>query len=274
MTTTSCVIIARGRLDHLRRVLVGLGRQTVEPDEVVVVAMGDPEVETLAAAHAVVTAVESVPCPPGDPLPLARARNHGASSTSGELLVFLDVDCIPARALVADYHHHRRPGLLMGTVRYLPPGVPSATGTWDDQGLRQHGRPHGARPVPTTPERTDRYELFWSLNFAVERATWEAVGGFDEGYRGYGGEDTDFAFEARRRGVDAWFLPGAEAFHQHHPVSSPPVEHLGEIVINAERFHHKWGTWPMTGWLEAFVAAGLITWTDDSIDLVPERSRQ
>lgn len=263
----SCCTIARGRPDHLHRVLVGLGRQTRPPDEVVVVSMGDDDVISAATASPVVTATDRIEVAPGAPLPLAAARNRAAEVATGDLVVFLDVDCIPAERLVADHLAHARPGLLMGTVRYLPPGVPSTLDGWSDDDLRRAGKAHPARPAPRRLLRTDRYELFWSLDFACDRATWRALGGFDEGYRGYGGEDTDLAFEARRRGVPAWFVPGAEAFHQHHPVHDPPVQHLVDIVANARRFHAKWGTWPMTGWLEAFAEKGLVRWDGGELAL-------
>src|ERR1700754_3574280 len=35
----------------------------------------------------------------GEELPLARARNELAAAAAGEMLVFLDVDCVPSRAL-------------------------------------------------------------------------------------------------------------------------------------------------------------------------------
>jgi len=46
------------------------------------------------------------------------------------------------------------------------------------------------------------------------------------------------------------WVGGARAYHQHHPVSSPPVEHLDDILRNGRLFHERWGEWPMTGWLE------------------------
>jgi Luciferase-like monooxygenase len=49
--------------------------------------------------------VIEIPCAPG-PLPLARARNTGAQHalrTGAELLIFLDVDCIPGSLLVRRY---------------------------------------------------------------------------------------------------------------------------------------------------------------------------
>ena len=199
--------------------------------------------------------------------PQAQATTDQERPTMPDLFVFLDVDCIPAPGLVADYVEHRRPGLLMGAVSYLPAGVPGPVLDWTVEDLHRAGRAHPARPAPASATPTTAYELFWSLNFAVDRGTWETIGGFDERFAGYGGEDTDFGYQARAAGVPAWFLPGAHAFHQHHPVEDPPVRHLHDIVSNARRFHAKWGEWPMTGWLSEFAEQGLVDWDDESLRL-------
>ena len=75
---------------------------------------------------------------------------------------------------------------------------------------------------------------------------------------GYGGEDTDFGRTALAAGVGLGWVGAARAFHQHHPVSSPPVEHLDAILRNGRLYHRRWGRWPMTGWLEAFEEQGLV----------------
>ena len=58
---------------------------------------------------------------------------------------------------------------------------------------------------------------------------------------------------------------GATAYHQHHPSASPPVQHLGAIVANANRFHRRWGWFSMGGWLSAFAELGLAE-LDEDID--------
>ena len=52
------------------------------------------------------------------------------------------------------------------------------------------------------------------------------------------------------------WVGGAHAFHQFHPISDPPIEHLDDIVANAVVFHRRWGWWPMQGWLDAFETKG------------------
>ena len=209
--------------------------------------------------------------PPGaDGLRLAAGRNLGARAalTAGhELLVFLDADCVPGPDLLEVYAgaSTRHPdALLCGPVTYLPEGIVVDA----EVDLDELTAPHPARPVPaagaTVAAAATDYALFWSLSFAASSDTWEAVGGFDEAYEGYGGEDTDFAFRARERGVPLVWTGGAHAYHQYHPTSSPPWQHLDDILRNGALFAERWGVWPMEGWLERFAAAGAVEWTGET----------
>lgn len=265
--SVSCCVIAKGRHHHLTRLLDGLSRQTTAPDETVIVSMGDPAIVDVARRSGLDTRVSVLDVPAEASLPLAAARNRAARIATGDLLVFLDVDCIPDPDLVVDHRAHARPGLLMGTVRYLPPGVPGALEGFCFDELEAVGETHVARPAVTEVERAPA-ELFWSLDFAATRETWCELGGFDERFVGYGGEDTDLGFTARQKGIAIWSIPGATAYHQHHETHDPPVQHLVDIVANARCFRAKWGVWPMRGWLRAFADRGLVRWGSDDIELV------
>jgi GT2 family glycosyltransferase len=274
MTRTAVITIAHGRHDHLTRQIASLHRSTVAPDEHIVVAMSDPEIARLVHQHhdgeLVVTTADTAGA--SDALPLARARNLGAATAlqrGADVLVFLDVDCLAAPETVQAYARAAiTPAtagrLLCGPVTYLDP--PPAGGYSLDT-LAVFDRPHPARPAPAPGEIVlgGAYELFWSLSFALDAPTWQRIGGFSEGYTGYGGEDTDFAFTARDRGVELAWVGAARAYHQHHSVQSPPVDHLDDIVRNATIFHERWGVWPMTGWLEAFERDGLISRSPDAL---------
>lgn len=250
-------LCSAARVEHLRAQLAALGDSAVSR---IVVWVGDDDPPPLDAD--VILHV-----PPGeDGLRLAGGRNAGARAAIARgagLLVFLDADCIPGRALVPRYvaGATAHPGaVLCGPVTYLPPGADTSSMA----ALEDATAPHPARPSPPdgcfemAPDAD--YRLFWSLSFALSPDVWVRSGGFDEAYQGYGGEDTDFAFRMRRERIPLVWVGGAHAYHQHHETSSPPWQHLDDILRNAALFHERWGEWPMTGWIEAFAEAEAIVW--------------
>ncbi|WP_205472488.1 glycosyltransferase family 2 protein [Nocardioides sp. SYSU D00038] len=255
------VTIAHGRHDHLALQHRSLAAATARPADYVVVAMHDPGLGP-ATVDGLGRRVRHLPRHP-EGLPLAAARNLGVTTAleaGAEVVVVLDVDCAAGPGLVASYAEvvRERPGhLWCGPVTYLPP-PPSGGYRLDD--LDDLDDPHPARPAPAPGEVVlgGDPDLFWSLSFAVHRDTWRRVGGFHEGYVGYGAEDTDLGHTAAAAGVDLAWAGAARAYHQHHPVSRPPVEHLDDILRNGRRFRDRWGRWAMTGWLEEMAELGLV----------------
>ena len=257
------ITLVAGRHSHLQLQRTGLLAGTLRPDRHIVVTMQDGAVRNLLDEQAPRVDIVETTRQAGA-LPLARARNLGAQqamSAGADLLIFLDVDCVPGPMLVSRYVQHAaqemRPSLLCGPVSYLPP--PPQTG-YRLSSLPELGRPHPARPVPpeTGALAGGDHALFWSLSFAVHAALWRELGGFCEHYTGYGAEDTDFGQVAASRDIALTWVGGAWAYHQYHPSPDPPVQHLTDIVRNAAIFHRRWGWWPMTGWLREFEQRGLI----------------
>jgi len=266
--TVAVVTIAGGRREHLRRQARSISGQSVAPDEYVIIDLGGSDPHDVLPEGLDATVV-SQPADPGA-LPLARARNTAFGVADADVTVFLDVDCIAHPELVGRYVELMtgHPGVHAGPVGYLPRDAGDSIDPLDLDPLATY---QPGRPTPATAlHATGRVELFWSLSFAVDRSSWDRIGGFDERYVGYGGEDTDFGRRAMRAAVQIWFSSGPRAYHQYHAVSSPPVEHVAAICRNATTFHRTWGTWPMEGWLAAFAEDGLIEWTPlgDRCDLV------
>ena len=257
MTVAVCTIV-RGRQAHLRRLLEGLRRQTDPPDQVVVAWMGGPRPTVPDGMHVdVVDAAD-----PRTTLPLAAARNAARrGAPDADVLVFLDVDVLPSSTLVADYADRCRTtgGLWSGQVDYLPEGVPTAHDDWTEDLLDGAASPHPARTPPPVDTQLANPDLFWSLSFAMRAVDYDRLGGFDEACVGYGGEDTDFGRRAAAAGLTLWRTAAAKGWHQHHESTSPPVQHVRDIVRNAHTFRERWGEWPMRGWLEAFDARDLVS---------------
>jgi GT2 family glycosyltransferase len=256
----SVLTLVKNRPAHLHNLLSGLVQGSRLPDEVVVVVMGgtDPEPEIdIPNLHIRYLWMNA------EGLPLAQARNLAASATDHQNLVFLDVDCIPSPQLISSYEKALvdNDALYMGPVYYLEVPINSV----DQSELEARARPHPDRipPVEGPVSACDRYELFWSLSFALRKTTWDGLGGFDERFTGYGAEDTDFAYTAREQRLPLLWVRDALAFHQYHHTYDPPLQHFAAIVANAKRFKNKWGTWPMEGWLSAFAKMSLIEWSPE-----------
>ncbi|MHC2000282.1 galactosyltransferase-related protein [Methylobacterium sp. CM6241] len=260
MSTVSVVTLAKGRPAHLRNVLRGLERQTQRPAEFIIAVMQDVAYDLPEVGFPIRQILV-----PGTDLPLAAARNRGVAEASGDAVIFLDVDCIPAPELVADYARGlaELDGLLMGEVLHLPEHA--TAGDWTIADFAAVAEKHSDRRGPPASglEICPDYRCFWSLNFAIRRATFLATGGFDERYTGYGGEDTDFGKILDQGGIPIAWMKGGLAYHQYHPHHMPPVHHLDSVVRNAELFEAKWGYRTMGHWLYAFKVMGLIDDTPD-----------
>ncbi len=266
MDDVSAVTIARGRADHLANVVRGLALQDQPPRELIIGAMQPEVYPDLPPAPFPIRQLRIG----GDELPLATARNAVARVASGAILVFLDADCIPAPALCGDYAAALAgfDGLLMGEVMYLPGGAAAPGWSFDRfdavavrHSDRRAAPRHGIEPCGD-------YRCFWSLNFAMRRATFLATGGFDERFTGYGGEDTDFGKALDHAGVPIAWTHGARAYHQYHPHHMPPIHHIDSVVRNAQLFASKWGYRTMDHWLRAFRLMGLIAEAPDGIRIV------
>ena len=276
MTTVSLsfVTLVRNRNTMLRHLVHALARSARTDVELVVVRAGgteDPSDVVPDEPAITVRIVDLGSC--SDGIPYSNARNAGARAASSDLLCFLDADMVPSASLAGSIIGCLRVHdvLARGEVRYLAPGVDAGDSEYF---LHTRSLPHPAQAqVPAFGIRLGgAHELVWGQYFALRRATFEHHGGFDEGYCGYAGEDTDLAERLRRSGVGVALVGNAVAFHQQHDWFDPPVQQLRATVANARRFRRRLGYWPMEGWLSRFEELGLVARTDDTCEVLTEPS--
>ncbi len=201
----------------LARTVAALHRQTLPPVGIVVADDGSaapPDPAALAGPVPVRVVTQ-----PDLGFRAAAARNRGAAHVDGDVLVFLDADTTPAPDLVRTLSRKASvcPDVLaVGRRRHADL---SATGPGDDptsapalpepRWLADAYR--GSRDLLDADGRSFRFVI--SAVLACSRALFEDVGGFDERYVGYGGEDWDLAYRAWNAGALLVHEPGALAWH-------------------------------------------------------------
>ena len=151
---TAVITAVRGRTTHLRNQLKSLAHSTVQPGHHVLVAIDDDDVPAAVPAADHRTTIIAFTSGMAR-IPMAAARNLGAEAAlahGADLLIFLDVDCIPAPDMIGRYvraahHPDHRNALLCGPVTYLPAPGPVAT-IWPGCTSSPTRIPHD--PFPTT----------------------------------------------------------------------------------------------------------------------------
>lgn len=131
-----------------------------------------------------------------------RAINRGVEICNGELILFLDADCLPGTKDLLSSHLG---AFGEGVIASAGPITGNGAGFWhryqQEVSIRR-GRRHAAGMSYSAT----------STNFMVSRAAFEAVGGFNESYNNYGFEDRDLQLRLLERGHIAW-TPSAVVRH-------------------------------------------------------------
>ncbi len=138
----------------------------------------------------------------------AAARNRGAAEAQGRVMLFLDADVWAAPGLVSAHlaHHAGRANL----------GVQGRSITHPDSLTTMYMRACNVMPDITVRRREglSPYHVI-TRNFSVDADAFRRVGGFDEGFEGYGWEDIELAFRLVRHGVTLRYEHKAAAHHYH-----------------------------------------------------------
>jgi len=206
----SVIIPTYNRRPFLLQTLATVDRQSVSPEryEVIVGVDGstDGTVEALARLqprYALRWVWQENQGP-------AAASNAAARLARNEVLVFLDSDQLASPELLAA---HLEVHLRYGDV-FVQGLFPLAPG-YDRRGaslMYQRALFQALAPLdsahPTSPH-------IWSANVSCRRETWARVGGFDETFREYGGEDNDFGLRIAALGIPFVFEPRALSYHLH-----------------------------------------------------------
>lgn len=187
------------------------------------------------------------------------ACNLGAREAKGRFLVFVNPDAFvqagwldPLLRPIAD-----APGLSTAriTLADAPDTIDTAGNVVHVSGIttcRGHGRPIAYYG------RDDRVLAVSGACFAIDRISFEALGGFDEGYFMYL-EDTDLSLRAALRGLPIHYVAGSNVRHRHTPSFGPGK--IFWLERNRLRMALKlWSTSTLVALLAHFAIVELLTW--------------
>ncbi len=205
----SVIVPARNEGSAIMRLIGAVLEQAPGGWTVEVVLVDDGSTDETAcvarAAGARVVALDSRPNG-GNP---AVGRNRGALAATGDPLVFLDADCLPAPGwLAALLAGHDAGAAVVGGSLDLPDGLsPMARCDYYCGWYHVHSRRPGGE-VPNHPPG----------NLSVRRAAFTATRGYTEQQPvAYAHEELAWQAEVRRAGGRIVFDPGAVVYHYNRP---------------------------------------------------------
>jgi glycosyltransferase involved in cell wall biosynthesis len=233
----SVVIPARNVGPFLDRVLEGVLAQDPGQVELELLVADDGSTDD-TAARAAAAGARVVPCAcPGAEGNPAAARNRAAERARGDVLVFLDSDCVPGpgwlRAMLARLAEGE---VCVGGSLNLPRGLPaSARCDYYCGWYHVHARAPAGEVLNHPPG-----------NIAVERRLFLECGGFAEHQPlAYSHEELRWQAELQLRGHRIWFEPAMRVDHWNRPGWA-----------NLHRRSYRWG-YPA---IEAKAETGIVRW--------------
>jgi GT2 family glycosyltransferase len=169
----------------------------------------------------------------------AKACNQGARAATGRYLVFLNNDTIPLagwlEAMVDEVRTHPRVGVVGCKLLYPNDTIQHAGVVFG----RAREKPyHLYRGLPGSAPVVNRRRELQAVTGAcmlVRREIFEAIRGFDEGYRN-GSEDIDFCLRARDRGPSIVYQPRSVLYH----LEGQTPGRRDHVADNLRRFGIRW----------------------------------
>jgi GT2 family glycosyltransferase len=158
----------------------------------------------------------------------AAARNRAVAAARGDRLLFTDADCRPGSGWVA------KMAAALDSAPVAGGAVTFATSPDTNVWALADNIASFHELLADRPAEEDSHGPIGSLNLAVRREAWDAVGPFDETLPT--SEDHDWVLRARRAGLATAFVPDAVVEHAAVRASRSDLE--GHAAWYGRHFHH------------------------------------
>ncbi|MBK9940425.1 MAG: exopolysaccharide biosynthesis glycosyltransferase EpsD [Kouleothrix sp.] len=209
MLKVSVIVPTYNRVNRLKHVLAALSQQTFSPREVEVLVVSDGSSdgthEYVRRLHMPyqLTLIEQANQGP------AAARNNGIAHASGEYILFVDDDVVPAPTMLAEHMQmHEQAGkqaVVLGPMLTPANFRMSPWVRWEQAMLaKQYQSIQNGTWAPTARQ-------FYTGNTSLARRHVLASGGFDPTFRR--AEDVELAYRLSQLGLRFIFHPSAIGYH-------------------------------------------------------------
>lgn len=214
------VVVGPGHEDNLFHCLEMLTRQSHPPHEVCVISDGAHRSEFVYQHYRTRLPLHYHHRP--NDARVAYSRNLGARLATGEYLVFIDCDMLLNPDALAAYAEHFRTHpntYITGYMGYINSFVapsaflPERQVNYLDVRFIDYTPTH-LQPTPYLAHYPQWYTL--GANFGLPAALFHQIGGQNELFQGWGGEDLEFGERLRRQGAHFALSVGVWGEHQIH----------------------------------------------------------
>jgi glycosyltransferase involved in cell wall biosynthesis len=208
MTTASIVVPTYNRLHRLRQVIAGLADQTYPLDHVEIIIVSDGSTDgTDEYLHALSSPLRIIAVSQPNSGP-AVARNNGITRATGDIVIFLDDDVVPAPRWLAEHMriHEQQPNAVVLGPMISPLGFAMQPWVRWEQAMLMKQYTHMSEGVwrPTARQ-------FYTGNTSLARRLLQHAGGFDATLRR--AEDVELAYRLEGQGVEFVFNTAAVGLH-------------------------------------------------------------
>jgi glycosyltransferase involved in cell wall biosynthesis len=135
----------------------------------------------------------------------AKARNYGVEHSKGDIIIFLDSDCIPPDNWVEEMVKPLKGKIVGCNCGYMVKNEESLIARYVDYEIAKRHEKLVGKSIDTTGT--------YSASFL--KSAFIEAGGFDTNYKTASGEDFDFAFNIKKLGYDIFFTDKTFVYHYH-----------------------------------------------------------
>ena len=205
-------------------------RQSRTPDEVVVCDDGSTVETTMSVRQWETRLPIRYAWQPDRGFGAARSRNLGVCKSNASYLVWIDGDCLLPPRFLENHVQLAKVGYLVAGGRHLLSNTETQkllSGVSRVESAFSHWKFRSLSMGALRNLHSGAWETVRTCNVGLYRDDLEAIGGFDEAYKGWGREDSDFAVRLIHQGVKvrSGRLAACVA-HLHH--SERPRDQLSE----------------------------------------------